>query len=243
MPTAYKVRALHAAPRVALTIDTTGRQPPHVLLMRGTASIDIVDGVPPEYVKATRKAIDATQWSAFEAEVRSLYKQMARITITPQWAKLLDFETTLPSDVERLVREREQQQRTLRRPAVNGHNMATAPAMVGLVVGTECLSGVVNSTSRTSLLAAMSVASSSRRDIWPLLLGREPRDGASGAKSSEVRLGHAHGGRNHSPQRIKRGVAVASEPAADRQRRPRRRSQSRFSTRNCKILLITSASL
>jgi hypothetical protein len=37
---------------------------------------------------------------------------MARITITPPWAKLLNFETTLPSEVERLVREREQQRRT-----------------------------------------------------------------------------------------------------------------------------------
>lgn len=111
VPTAYKVRALRADPRVALTIDTIDRQPPHVLLMRGTASIDIVDGVPPEYVKATRKSIDDAQWPVFEAEIRSLYQQMARITITPQWAKLLDFETTLPNAVERLVRDREQQQR------------------------------------------------------------------------------------------------------------------------------------
>jgi hypothetical protein len=28
---------------------------------------------------------------------------MARITITPEWAKLIDFETTLPSAVEELV--------------------------------------------------------------------------------------------------------------------------------------------
>jgi Pyridoxamine 5'-phosphate oxidase len=110
VPRSYKIRALHADPRVALTIDTTGRQPPHVLLIRGTASIDIVDGVPPEYVQAARKAIDDAQWPAFETEVRSLYQQMARITITPQWAKLLDFETTLPSDLERLAREREREQ-------------------------------------------------------------------------------------------------------------------------------------
>lgn len=66
---------------------------------------------------------------------------MARITITPQWAKLLDFETTLPSDVERLVRETQ-----ARAARVNGRRKQpwrghTAPAMVGLVVGTECLSG------------------------------------------------------------------------------------------------------
>ena len=48
---------------------------------------------------------------AIDAGIRFLYKQMARITFTPQWAKLLDFETTLPSDLERLAREREQQRR------------------------------------------------------------------------------------------------------------------------------------
>ena len=30
---------------------------------------------------------------------------MTVITVTPDWAKLLDFETTLPSAVEKLIRE------------------------------------------------------------------------------------------------------------------------------------------
>src|SRR5215212_1384869 len=46
-PHAPKVRALQANPKVALTIDTT-TFPPHVLLVRGTASVEVVDGVPPE---------------------------------------------------------------------------------------------------------------------------------------------------------------------------------------------------
>jgi hypothetical protein len=37
--------------------------------------------------------------------VKSLYKQMVRITITPTWAKVIDFETTLPSAVEELIAE------------------------------------------------------------------------------------------------------------------------------------------
>jgi hypothetical protein len=32
-----------------------------------------------------------------------LYEQMVAITITPEWAKLLDFETTAPSAVEKLA--------------------------------------------------------------------------------------------------------------------------------------------
>jgi hypothetical protein len=33
-----------------------------------------------------------------------MYKQMARITITPLWAKLLDFQTRFPTPIEKLIR-------------------------------------------------------------------------------------------------------------------------------------------
>ena len=36
----------------------------------------------------------------WEADIRSLYDGMVRIVVTPTWAKLIDFETTLPSAVE-----------------------------------------------------------------------------------------------------------------------------------------------
>jgi hypothetical protein len=103
---AAKVKALIANPKVALTIDTN--EPPwQILLVRGTAKVDIVDGVVPEYLTASRKgSATPEQADAFEAEVRSLYKRMARIAVTPEWAKLIDFEKTLPSAVERAVRER-----------------------------------------------------------------------------------------------------------------------------------------
>ena len=100
---AYKVKALEARPEVALTIDTDS-QPYRALLVRGTASMEIVDGVPSEYLDASRKVMkDEEQFRAFEAEVRSLYERMARISITPEWAKVLDFQTRLPSAVEQLV--------------------------------------------------------------------------------------------------------------------------------------------
>jgi nitroimidazol reductase NimA-like FMN-containing flavoprotein (pyridoxamine 5'-phosphate oxidase superfamily) len=101
---AYKVKALSTNPKVALTIDTEA--PYRALLVRGTASVEIVDGVPPEYLEASRKAMnDEQQAQAFEAEVRSLYEQMARISIAPEWAKVLDFQTRLPSAVEELVKK------------------------------------------------------------------------------------------------------------------------------------------
>jgi hypothetical protein len=104
VPHAPKVPALRANPKVALTIDTE-TFPPHVLLVRGSAAIDIVDGVPPEYLEASRKSVSPDQWDEFEAGVRGMYKQMARIKITPLWAKLLDFETRFPTPIEKLFRQ------------------------------------------------------------------------------------------------------------------------------------------
>jgi len=46
----------------------------------------------------------------WEAGVCSLYQAMARIVVTPTWAKLIDFETTLPTPVEELIRQREERQ-------------------------------------------------------------------------------------------------------------------------------------
>jgi hypothetical protein len=44
---------------------------------------------------------------AFEAQVRVMCDQMVRIDVEPHWAKLIDFETTLPSAVERVARRKQ----------------------------------------------------------------------------------------------------------------------------------------
>ena len=97
-----KMKALKANPKVALTIDTIAF-PPHILLVRGTARVEIVDGVAPEFLEASRKSVPPEQWEEFEKGVRGLYKQQGRITITPEWAKLIDFETRVPQAQEELV--------------------------------------------------------------------------------------------------------------------------------------------
>jgi hypothetical protein len=108
LPNSQKVPALEADPRVALTIDTNAF-PPQILLVRGTASLELVDGVPDEYLEASRKHVGDAGMEAFEQNVRGLYEQMTRIAIEPTWAKLIDFETTLPSAVEELVQEHQRQ--------------------------------------------------------------------------------------------------------------------------------------
>jgi len=107
---APKLRALRHNPRVALTIDTEVH-PPKILLLRGRAELDDVDGIPEEYLQMNGSyRMSAEQRVEWEAEVRSLYDGMVRIVITPTWVKLIDFETTLPSAVEELVRQRAERQ-------------------------------------------------------------------------------------------------------------------------------------
>ena len=102
VPTSAKVKALRRNPAVALTIDYDG-QPTRALLLRGEASIEIVDGVPQDYIDASLKTQSARGAEDFERGVRAMYDTMARITIELTWARLNDFETTLPKEVERIL--------------------------------------------------------------------------------------------------------------------------------------------
>ncbi|MBO2453150.1 pyridoxamine 5'-phosphate oxidase family protein [Actinomadura barringtoniae] len=110
---APKLQALSANPMVALTIDTEVH-PPKILLIRGRAELDYVDGIPDEYLQETSSyEMTPEQRVEWEAGVRSLYYDgMVRIVVTPTWAKLIDFETTLPSAVEELMRRQEERRRS-----------------------------------------------------------------------------------------------------------------------------------
>lgn len=95
---AAKVPALRANPKVALTVDTTG-SPPRALLLRGSVDLEVVDGVPEEFLVAATPE--------FEASVRATYDQMVRIRVHVEWAKAIDFETNLPSAVEEILRRKQ----------------------------------------------------------------------------------------------------------------------------------------
>jgi hypothetical protein len=87
---APKVRALSERPEVAITIDTEDIAP-KALFIRGVAAIEVVDGIPDEYLAASAKSMSGEQLREFEQQVRSVYKQMARISITPNWSRFYDF--------------------------------------------------------------------------------------------------------------------------------------------------------
>jgi nitroimidazol reductase NimA-like FMN-containing flavoprotein (pyridoxamine 5'-phosphate oxidase superfamily) len=101
IPSSDKVEALRADPRVAITIDVGS--PPCCLLVRGTAEVEFVEGVPEEYLAASKRNVAPEGWEDFEAQVRHLYDSMARVVITPTWVRLNDFVRTAPRAVERVV--------------------------------------------------------------------------------------------------------------------------------------------
>lgn len=109
--TAPKVQALRARPNVALTIDTADTpESAKSLLIRGTATIDIVEGVAEEYLDAN--AVNDARRQEFEAQVRKTYERMARIVITPHWARFYDFGAgRLPPFLDTLVSEAQERDR------------------------------------------------------------------------------------------------------------------------------------
>lgn len=110
---APKLHALRANPAVALTIDTEVH-PPKILLIRGTVELDEVEGIPHEYLQMNGSYdMSPEQRVEWEREVRSLYDGMVRIVVTPTWAKLIDFETTLPSAVQELIERRSARQESV----------------------------------------------------------------------------------------------------------------------------------
>jgi hypothetical protein len=107
-PNAPKLQSLRKNSTVAITIDTESH-PPKILLIRGEAILDHVDGIPDEYFEANGTyEMTPEQRVEWEAGVRSLYESMVRIVVTPTWVKLIDFDETLPTAVEELIRLRDE---------------------------------------------------------------------------------------------------------------------------------------
>jgi hypothetical protein len=95
-PKAPKLKALAKNPKVSLTIDDN-TFPHKVLLIRGTARLETVQGIVPEYEAAAARYFDAATAKGWLTQLRSLVSSMVRITITPEWVGLLDFQTRFPS--------------------------------------------------------------------------------------------------------------------------------------------------
>jgi hypothetical protein len=95
-PKAPKLKALAKNPKVSLTIDDN-TFPHKVLLIRGSARLQPVDGIVPEYIAAAERYFGREQGEAWIGQLRKMIPSMVKITITPEWVGLLDFQTRFPS--------------------------------------------------------------------------------------------------------------------------------------------------
>jgi len=95
-PKAPKLKALAQNPQVSLTIDEN-TFPNKVLLLRGRARLESVEGIVPEYAAAADRYFGAEQAQAWLGQLRSMIASMVRITVTPEWVGVLDFKTRFPS--------------------------------------------------------------------------------------------------------------------------------------------------
>src|SRR5579859_5655134 len=95
-PKAPKLKALAKNPKVSLTIDDN-TYPHKVLLIRGTAKLESVNGVVPEYASAAERYFGPEQGKGWVKQLSGMVSSMVRITIDPEWVDLIDFQTRFPS--------------------------------------------------------------------------------------------------------------------------------------------------
>ena len=101
-----KVATLSARPDVAVTVDGDAPTGARALSIRGRASVEIVDGLVEEYVMAARRSrwTPRRRTSSSSSAGRPTTQGMARIAITPSWARFYDFGAgRLPRFLQELV--------------------------------------------------------------------------------------------------------------------------------------------
>jgi len=95
-PKAPKLKALRVNPKVALTVDDN-TFPHKVLMVRGTATLEEVEGIVPEYALAAQRYFGDAQGQLWVQQVSQTLARMVRIAVRPEWVGLLDFQSRFPS--------------------------------------------------------------------------------------------------------------------------------------------------
>jgi PPOX class probable F420-dependent enzyme len=93
---APKMRALTANPDVALSIDVDA-WPYQMLTIRGTASVDLVDEMPPEFPIMARRYLGIGMAEQFVPVAGEKVRRWIRIAVRPEEVRILDFQTRFPS--------------------------------------------------------------------------------------------------------------------------------------------------
>lgn len=97
-PGAPKLKVLEENPQVALTIDSTD-WPYKVLLIRGKAILETVDGVVPEYALSAERYFGEEAGKGWTQQVDQMFEGMTRIRVCPEWVNILDFEQRFPEAI------------------------------------------------------------------------------------------------------------------------------------------------
>lgn len=100
----YKIAALRARPRVAVTI-ATHHDGAKVLLLRGDVVVSEVAGLLGEYAIAHRRTMGNAASDPYLAAINIPELPMVRIALTPSWVGILDFNSRMPQRTPRVVRE------------------------------------------------------------------------------------------------------------------------------------------
>ena len=92
----YKAKALVDGVHVAITIDSD-TFPYESLLVRGVVQTSMFDGVVPGYRDTAARYLGDQMAEMFVGNIGSMGVPMKRITVTPDWVGLIDFQTRMPS--------------------------------------------------------------------------------------------------------------------------------------------------
>jgi hypothetical protein len=92
------------APSTSAKLKSLARNPWHVLLVRGSVTIEMVDGLAPEFYDLACRYMGADAGRGFCVMYAGMVSRIpdprsARITLTPDWASVNDFETRFPPQI------------------------------------------------------------------------------------------------------------------------------------------------
>ena len=89
-PGSPKLAAIAANPALAVTIDTIV-WPYQALMIRGRGELEVVTGIVPEYASSAERYFGVENGRAWIEQISPRYPEMVRLTLTPNWAWLLDY--------------------------------------------------------------------------------------------------------------------------------------------------------
>jgi PPOX class probable F420-dependent enzyme len=97
-----KVKALSTQPKVALTIDSESF-PYRALQVRGTITMETIDGIVPEYELCAKRYLGEKRGQAWIDQLRQAFPPMVRVVVRPEWVSVLDLAQRYPQVIDAVL--------------------------------------------------------------------------------------------------------------------------------------------